>query len=211
MDGLSGSGGDLGSGPLRLLPVQPNLSVHSSSGPRRSGRAGLCFLSCARRRPRTRTASFRRLSANLPEGIVGEVDAARFALALHPRGDVYAVSKDVAVVQDDVTDVDADAKGDRRRELPGAFGHLLLNCHCRRDGIDGAGELDQHAIPVVLTIRPPCRAMAGSTISRRHSLKAGSVPTSSAPSDGYSRPRRPPKPPPISARRAPRSIGASRR
>ena len=35
--------------------------------------------------------------------------------------------------------------------------------------------------PVVLTMRPLCSAMAGSTISRREAFNAASVPTSSAP------------------------------
>ena len=52
------------------------------------------------------------LAADLLECTAGQAHAARFALALDPRGDIDAVAEDVAVIDNDVSDIDADAKCD---------------------------------------------------------------------------------------------------
>ena len=88
------------------------------------------------------------LAANLPIGIVGDADTARLGDALEPRGDVDAVAEDIVVVDDDVADVDADAKFDPLvlRHVGVLLGHAALDFDRAADGIDGAGEFHQHAV-----------------------------------------------------------------
>jgi hypothetical protein len=91
--------------------------------------------------------------------VAGDADAAGLGEALEARRDVDAVAEDVAVFEDDVADVDADAVVDppvfRLGRL--ARGHTVLDRDRALDGIDRAGELDEGAVagelddaPVVL-------------------------------------------------------------
>ena len=52
------------------------------------------------------------LAAHLPVGVVGDADAAGLGDAFEPRGNIDAVAEDVAVLDDDVADMDADAEFD---------------------------------------------------------------------------------------------------
>src|SRR3954471_4461458 len=79
----------------RMLPVQSDASLPRSLEPHRPHRT----LDVLQGALAGVLEHERRLAADLSEGIVGEVHAARFALALHPCGDVHAVSEDVAVVR----------------------------------------------------------------------------------------------------------------
>ena len=54
----------------------------------------------------------RELSLHLLIGIFGQADCAGASQCLHAGGDVDPVAIDIAFVDDDVTDVDADAKFD---------------------------------------------------------------------------------------------------
>ena len=96
------------------------------------------------------------------EIVEGEVEPARRVL-LHPRrdanpaglgqgfepgGDVDPVAENVAVLDDDIADIDADAEFDPFRSGdPGiAPGHRLLPFARAAQGVDHAGELDEEAV-----------------------------------------------------------------
>jgi hypothetical protein len=76
-----------------------------------------------------------------------DADAAGLGKRLQPRGDIDAVAVDVALVDDDVADIDAHAKLD----TPGgrasiAPGHVTLDIDGAAYRINDAGEFDQHPI-----------------------------------------------------------------
>src|SRR6516165_357727 len=75
-------------------------------------------------------------------------DAARLGQAFEPGRDVDAIAKDVAVLDDDVADVDADAELDTtvRGQRGIAFAHRRLYLGRAAQRIDDAGELDQQPI-----------------------------------------------------------------
>jgi hypothetical protein len=80
--------------------------------------------------------------------VVGDADAAGLRDPLQPRGDVDPVAKDIVVVDDDVTDMNADAEFDpvvlwHVGILPG---HAALDFNRKARRIDCAGEFDQHAV-----------------------------------------------------------------
>jgi hypothetical protein len=81
-------------------------------------------------------------------GIVGNAYATRFGDSLKTRSDVDPIAENIVIVDDDVADVNADAKLDP--ELRSHFGlllrHLSLDFHPATRRVDCAGELDQHAI-----------------------------------------------------------------
>ena len=90
----------------------------------------------------------RQLSADLLAHRGADADLAGLGQRLEPGGDIDAVTEDVAFVDDDVAEIDADAKAD-----PLAFGdvgvtvlHPLLHAHGAAYGVDDRGELDQHAV-----------------------------------------------------------------
>jgi hypothetical protein len=75
-------------------------------------------------------------------------DAAGIGEALQPSGDVDAVAKNVAVVQDDVADMNADPQFDPlgRRDIEIGAGHRQLDIDRATRGIDRAGKFRQHAV-----------------------------------------------------------------
>ncbi len=88
------------------------------------------------------------LAANLPVGVIGNADAAWLGDSLKPRCDVDTIAKNIVVVDDDVADVNANAKFDPefRRYADVLFSHLSLNLRRTAYGVDGTGKLDQRAI-----------------------------------------------------------------
>jgi hypothetical protein len=77
-----------------------------------------------------------------------DADTARLGQAFEPRGHVYPVAQDVAVLDDDVPLVDADAELDAVVR-PGArvpLGHRLLNLNRAAQRTDHAAELDEQAV-----------------------------------------------------------------
>ena len=88
------------------------------------------------------------LGLHLIVDVAGDADAARLGEALEARRDVHAVAEDVAVFQDDVADVDADAVADAPVLGLGrlALGHGVLDRDRAFDRVDRASELDQRAI-----------------------------------------------------------------
>src|SRR5712672_3093779 len=96
------------------------------------------------------------LAADLPVSVVGDADAARLSNSLQPRCDVDAVAKDIIFIDDDVADVDADAKFDplALRYIDILFGHTALNFDGAACGLYGAAELDESAVPGILDDAP---------------------------------------------------------
>ena len=88
------------------------------------------------------------LAAHLPECVIGDADAASFGNAFQPRGNIDAVAEDVALVDDDVADVNADAQFDA--PVGGfvriALRHSALLLDGAAGGVHGAAEFDQDAV-----------------------------------------------------------------
>ena len=99
------------------------------------------------------------------------------------RAATLTPSPKFVVIDDDVADVNADPKFDplvlwHRRIL---VGHAALDFNCTAYRIDGACELDQHAVAGCLDDRPRWEAMAGSTRAFLTALSRANVPSSSRP------------------------------
>ncbi len=79
---------------------------------------------------------------------LGDADAADLRELLEPRGDVDAVTVYVAVLEDDVAEVDADPEADA--PVLGHVGiaplHALLHLDGATHGVGDGLELDQHAV-----------------------------------------------------------------
>jgi len=118
------------------------------------------FLSICRRHARIGSAIFLQvlrthifkgdidLAADLTLRVVGDADAARLRDPLQARSDVDAVAKDIIVIDDDVTDVNADAELDPvvLRHVGILPGHAALDFNRKARRIDGTGEFDEHAV-----------------------------------------------------------------
>jgi hypothetical protein len=78
----------------------------------------------------------------------GNRDAPRLCQGFEPGGDVDSIAKNVAVLDDDIAHVDADAKGDllAGRDIRVPLAHRLLHLDRAAQGIDDTGELDQKAV-----------------------------------------------------------------
>ena len=148
------------------------------------------------------------LAADLPMGVVGDADAARLGDALEARRDIDAVAENIVVVDDDVADMDADAKFDpefgRHVDIP--LRHRALDFHRTARRIDGTGELDQHAVAGGLDDAAAMRGDAGidQRLPQHLQLRQRAAPRR-GPSAGYSRRYQPPAPPPIAGPRARRT------
>jgi hypothetical protein len=88
------------------------------------------------------------LAPDLPIGIIGNADPARVSDALKAGSNVNALAEDVIVIENDVTDVNADTEFDPLILRYGGIllGHAALDFNRMAHRIDGAGKLDQHAV-----------------------------------------------------------------
>src|SRR6478736_3974653 len=81
-------------------------------------------------------------------GIIGQAGPARFRDALKAGSNVDAITEYVVVIENDVTDVNADAKFDplilRHGDI--LLSHTALDFNRIAHRIDCAGKLDQHAV-----------------------------------------------------------------
>src|SRR5262249_49592308 len=77
-----------------------------------------------------------------------EANPAGLSQRFEPGGNVYPVAEEVAILDDDVTDIDPHAKVDaplcRRRGVAGI--HLPLHLDRTAHRVDDAGELDKEAV-----------------------------------------------------------------
>ena len=78
-----------------------------------------------------------------------DADAARLAHRLQPGGDVHAVAEDVAAIDDDIADVDANPELDPVVIGDTGIGlqHGTLDRHGAGHGVHDAGEFHQQSIP----------------------------------------------------------------
>ena len=88
------------------------------------------------------------LSRILLVGRARDAHPARLTQGFKAGGDVHPIAEDVVAVDDDVADVDADAKDDLPIDMNARIvrQHRLLDRHRAGDGIDHAGEFHQQAI-----------------------------------------------------------------
>jgi hypothetical protein len=83
----------------------------------------------------------------LPVHVIRQIYPARLAFILNARCNIDAIAKDVVAVDDDIANVDSNPELDAElRPLGRSCRHLLLNRNRASHGIDGARELDQHAV-----------------------------------------------------------------
>ena len=110
-------------------------------------------------------------------------NASRHGDAFDPRCNIDAIAEDIVVVDDDVSQMDADAELDPLGlgYLRVLVSHAALNFDGASRCIDGTGKFDEHTSPVVLTMRPRCLAIVGSTSVFLKAFSCASVPSSSAP------------------------------
>ena len=92
------------------------------------------------------------LATNLPVSIVGNANAARFCDLFETHRNIDPVTKDIVLFDNNITDVNADAKFDPLvlRHIDILFGHAALNFVGAAYGIDDAGELNESAVPGIL-------------------------------------------------------------
>jgi hypothetical protein len=86
--------------------------------------------------------------ANAVADTAAHADATRDGQGLEPCSHVHAVTEDVAVLDHDVTDVDADAEQHltRFQQLPISCGNSCLNLNSAADGINDTSEFGEHAV-----------------------------------------------------------------
>ena len=84
--------------------------------------------------------------------IVGNANPARLCDPFETHCNIDAITKDIIVFDDNITDVNADAKFDPLvlRHIGILFGHAALDFDGTSHGIDHAGELNESAVPGVL-------------------------------------------------------------
>ena len=107
----------------------------------------------------------------------------RLCNALQPGCDVDAVAKDIVVVDDDVTDMDADTEfnSDILRDVGVLRGHGTLDFGRAAGGIDSACELHKQAITGSLDDAPPMGSYGGVNNSFSNRLQPGQGAFPSAP------------------------------
>ena len=85
-----------------------------------------------------------------PDGALRQADPARLGKGLQPRGDIDTVAEDVAFVDHDVAEMNADAEFDPSivRPVGVLLGQALLDFDGAAYRIDGARKLHQEPAPV---------------------------------------------------------------
>ncbi len=123
------------------------------------------------------------LPADLTLCVVRDANATRLRNPLKASGDVDAVPKDIVVIDDDVTDVDADAKFDpldlRHRSICSAIPRWTSMA--QRTASTTLPNSASTPSPVCLTTLPRCSLILGSASPRNRSLSRTCVPSSSKP------------------------------
>jgi hypothetical protein len=88
------------------------------------------------------------LAPDLPIGVIRNANPAVFGNTLKAGSNVDAIAENVVVIENDVTNVNADAKFDPLILRHGGIllGHAALDFNRTAHRIDGAGKLDQHTV-----------------------------------------------------------------
>src|SRR5579862_9214828 len=88
------------------------------------------------------------LVAHLPIGVLGDADPAGLRDAFEPRCDIDPVAEDVALLDDNVADVNPDTDFDALliRNADIALRHPVLHVDGAARGVHGADEFDQYAV-----------------------------------------------------------------
>jgi len=113
--------------------------------------------------------------------IAGNAYGSWFGENFHARGHVDAVAIEIVALNDYIAQADADAHHDPLflRQFGIAPRQRALNLDRALDRVDGAAELGQRAVPVVLKMRPSNCFVLGSNTSDRNDLSRARVPVSS--------------------------------
>ena len=84
--------------------------------------------------------------------IIGNANPTRLCDPFETHCNIDPITKDIIVCDDNITDVNADAKFNPLvlRHIGIAFRHAALDFVCASDGIDHAGELNEDAVPCIL-------------------------------------------------------------
>src|SRR5260221_4707921 len=92
------------------------------------------------------------LAPNLPVSIVGNANPTRLCDPFETYCNIDPITKNIIVCDDNITDVNADAKFDPLvlRHIVILFGHAALDFVGASHGVDHACELDESAVPSVL-------------------------------------------------------------
>jgi len=92
------------------------------------------------------------LATNLSVSIIGNANSTRLCDSFETHRNIDPVTKDIIVCDDNIADVNADAKFDPLvlRHIGIAFRHAALDFVGASDGIDHAGELNESAVPGIL-------------------------------------------------------------
>ena len=92
------------------------------------------------------------LAPDLPIGIIGHADPARFGDALKAGSNIDPITKDIVVFNDNITDVNTDAKLDPLdlRHIDIVFRHAALDFVGTSHGVNHAGKLNESAVPCIL-------------------------------------------------------------
>ena len=93
-----------------------------------------------------------KLSADLTLRVVGDADAAGLRDPLKAHRNIDRITKDVVFVDDNITDVNADAELDPlvQRHIDILFGHAALNFVGTSHRVDHTGELNEGTVPCIL-------------------------------------------------------------
>jgi hypothetical protein len=106
----------------------------------------------------------------------------RLSQAFKAHRDIDAIAEDVAILDDDVACVDADAQLDAvvGGHTGVALGHLALHLDGTARGMHHTAQLDQQPIAGDLDDAPPCSAIFGLKRSWHSAWRRSSRPSSSA-------------------------------
>jgi len=89
------------------------------------------------------------LAADLPISVIRNAHSAGIGYSFKTSRNIDAIAKNIVVIEDDVTDMNANSKFDPfvlwHVGIP--IGHAALDVGRAPRRIDGAGKLDQHAVP----------------------------------------------------------------
>ncbi len=95
-----------------------------------------------------------------------KTDAAGIGQAFQARGDIDAIAEDVAILDHDVADVDANSQFERSGSLAVDFTEPALNLDRTFDHLNGARNSNKKPSPMLFTRRPLRMAIAGRIRSR---------------------------------------------